>query len=472
MDDGHAYRCFCSADRLTALREAQAAAGLPTVYDRTCASLDKDEADRRANAGEPHVVRMRVPSGSSVVRDAVIGEVTFPHAAIDDQVLLKSDGWPTYHLACVVDDADMGISHVIRGQEWLSSTPKHQILHAALGSPCPEWIHLPLLVNPDRTKLSKRQGHVSVGDFQAAGASPEALVNFVALLGWHPGDGDTTEVMDLQQLQERFSTEGLNKANCVVDRSKLAWFNAQHLRRHVAASPVSLHDMMSWMHGWKAAPQDAVHCMPFAIAASTAMPAIAACVQEAQSSGQAVALSPLALGSEPESPALTAVDLPQAAAEGSLHVDTLVSSGTGWHVQWGVLHAALLLHHERVGMYPDYGELCWPLFVRPEAGHPAIQGLLPGGLTTQRLQRVVQSLHDTWCNLPDSAWSEKGVPAVMAAFKSTCGACDEKMGNVMKPTRILLTGADRGVAMNDLLAFLGRDECLARLELHIEIGQQ
>ena len=462
MEEGHAYRCFCSAERLTALRESQAAAGLPTVYDRTCASLSKTDADARAAAGESHVVRMRVPSGSSVVQDAVLGEVTFPHAAIDDQVLLKSDGWPTYHLACVVDDADMGISHVIRGQEWLSSTPKHQLLHAALGSACPQWVHLPLLVNPDRTKLSKRQGHVSVGDFKAAGASPEALVNFVALLGWHPGGGDTTEVMDLQQLQESFATEGLNKANCVVDRTKLAWFNAQHLRRHVARSPVSLHDMVQWMHGRAEAPAAAGACSPFAIAATSAMPAIVAQVQTSLSEGVASELSPLAEAETAGMRAVQASALPELAAQGALHPEHWVSSGAGWCVRWGVLHAALLLQHERVGMYPDYAQLCWPLFARPNAQHEAVLSALPVG-SAECLPAVAAELARQWQALPAEAWGELGVPQVMAAFKATCGSTGHKMGMVMKPSRVLLTAADRGVAMNDLLGFLGQEEATLRV---------
>jgi len=463
MDEGHAYRCFCSPERLTALRESQAAAGLATVYDRTCASLPKADADARASNGEPHVVRMRVPSGSSVVRDAVLGEVTFPHAAIDDQVLLKSDGWPTYHLACVVDDADMGISHVIRGQEWLSSTPKHQLLHAALGSTCPQWVHLPLLVNPDRTKLSKRQGHVSVDDFQAAGASPEALVNFVALLGWHPGDGDTTEVMDLQQLQERFSTGGLNKANCVVDRSKLAWFNAQHLRRHVAASPVTLHDMLQWMHGRSGVPEAAHQCLPFAIAAATAFPAIAVQVQCALAEGLASELSPLTHQETAEMQAVAASALPSLAHEGALHVDQWVSSGHGWCVRWGALHAALLLQHERVGMYPEYAQLCWPLFTRPNIQHADVRAVLPEG-SAGSLQSVLPELARRWRGLPSDGWGEQGVPQVMQAFKATCKATGYKMGLVMKPSRVVLTAADRGVAMNDLLAYLGQTEAIERLE--------
>jgi len=165
---GTAYRCFCTPQRLAALREAQSKRSATTLYDRACLKLPPGEADRRAAAGEPHVVRLRVPDTSDHVtfQDEVVGTVRFATAVVDDQVLLKSDGFPTYHLASVVDDHAMGISHVIRGQEWLSSTPKHVLTYAALGWQPPAFAHLPLLLNPDRSKLSKRHGDAAVEDFQ------------------------------------------------------------------------------------------------------------------------------------------------------------------------------------------------------------------------------------------------------------------------------------------------------------------
>jgi glutamyl-tRNA synthetase len=165
VEGGHAYRCFCSTERLQALREAQRRAGAASLYDRACSHIAPAEAERRAAGGEAHVIRMRVPAGQSVLNDIVVGEVRFPHGVVDDQVLLKSDGFPTYHLAAVVDDHAMAISHVIRGQEWLSSTPKHMLLYAALGWTPPAFAHLPLLLNVDKSKLSKRHGDAAVEDF-------------------------------------------------------------------------------------------------------------------------------------------------------------------------------------------------------------------------------------------------------------------------------------------------------------------
>lgn len=165
LTKGHAYRCFCSKDRLDAARDARAKKGLDTLYDRACTHVGDGEAERRAGIGEPHVVRLRIPSGTTVLHDEVLGEVKFNNSVVDDQVLLKSDGFPTYHLASVVDDHAMEISHVIRGQEWLSSTPKHLILYNAFGWQPPAFAHLPLLLNTDKSKLSKRHGDAAVEDF-------------------------------------------------------------------------------------------------------------------------------------------------------------------------------------------------------------------------------------------------------------------------------------------------------------------
>ena len=234
--DGHAYPCFCSSERLSTLRASQAAAGVPTTYDRHCAHLSKSDVAARIAAGEGHVIRLKMPTGDTVMTDAVLGHVRFKNAAVDDTVLLKSDGFPTYHLACVVDDIAMDISHVIRGQEWLSSSPKHLALYAALGKQAPTWAHVPLLLDENRAKLSKRNNSASVDQYQAAGYLPESVVNWVALLGWHPGS--TTEVMTMPELIEAFSVDGLNKANCVVDLHKLAWIQGHHIRQDMAASAV------------------------------------------------------------------------------------------------------------------------------------------------------------------------------------------------------------------------------------------
>lgn len=232
VESGKAYRCFCTPERLSELRETQAAAKQPPKYDKKCRTLTSEEVAEKMNAGVPSVIRLDVPSdrGEIVFRDMVRGEVSIDASVIDDQVLLKSDGYPTYHLASVVDDHLMGISHVIRGEEWLPSTPKHILLYEAFSWKAPEFAHLPLLLNPDKSKLSKRQGDVAVEDYLKKGYLPEALVNFVALLGWNPGKGNTQEIYSLEELVTAFDMTQVHKSGAVFDLRKLEWLNAHYIK--------------------------------------------------------------------------------------------------------------------------------------------------------------------------------------------------------------------------------------------------
>ncbi|MCH7859932.1 MAG: glutamate--tRNA ligase [Candidatus Marinimicrobia bacterium] len=229
LDKGQAYTCFCTPERLDQLRERQRNMGVASRYDRLCRSLPPDEARRRA-ASEPHVVRLAVPeSGRIIMEDLIRKKVAVEWETVDDQVLLKGDGFPTYHLANVVDDHLMEVTHVIRGEEWLPSMPKHLLLYQAFGWEAPIFAHLPLLLNKDRSKLSKRQGHVAVEDYQTGGYLPEALVNFVALLGWHAQGNQ--EVFDREELTAAFELERVQKGGAIFDTDKLKWLNGQHIRR-------------------------------------------------------------------------------------------------------------------------------------------------------------------------------------------------------------------------------------------------
>lgn len=229
LEHGEAYPCFCTPERLEELRAAQEAAKLPTGYDRRCRDLAREESQRRIDAGERVVYRAKMPlEGETEIEDAVRGAVSFKNALLDDYVLLKSDGFPTYHLANVIDDHLMETSHVIRGEEWLSSTPKHVLLYKAFGWAPPQFAHMPLLLNPDRSKLSKRQGDVAVEDYLDNGYLPEALINFVALLGWNPSD--EKEVYTLDELTKTFELGAVNSAGAVFNREKLDWLNGKYLR--------------------------------------------------------------------------------------------------------------------------------------------------------------------------------------------------------------------------------------------------
>ena len=224
-----AYYCFCSSDDLDKMREEQRAKGIDPKYDGRCRKLSKEERAKRLDEGKPFVVRLKVPQeGEITFYDIVREKVTFPWKMVDDQILIKSDGFPTYHLANVVDDHLMGITHVIRGEEWLSSVPKHLLLYEQFGWKPPKMAHLPLLLNPGKSKLSKRQGDVAVEDYLEKGYLPEALLNFIALLGWHP-KGDR-ELFTLEELEKEFSMKRITKAGAVFDVEKLNWMNGHYIR--------------------------------------------------------------------------------------------------------------------------------------------------------------------------------------------------------------------------------------------------
>ncbi len=232
IEKGAAYKCFCSAERLDEMREAQAAAKQAPMYDQHCRHLSEEEVAAQEAEGKPYVVRLKVPYDSPIeFQDLVRGRMKFDPKTIDDQILLKSDGFPTYHLANVVDDHDMKITHVIRGEEWLPSTPKHVVLYQAFGWEVPEFAHLPLILNMDRTKLSKRQNDVNVEDYLAKGYTKEAILNFIVFLGWHPGGGEEEEIFSLSELIEKFSLEKVHKGGAVFDIEKFKWFNWQWRRR-------------------------------------------------------------------------------------------------------------------------------------------------------------------------------------------------------------------------------------------------
>ena len=224
-----AYYCFCSTEDLDKMREEQQKDGYVTGYDGRCRNIPPAEAAARANAGEDHVIRLKTPDeGEVFFYDVVREKVTFDWNMVDDQVLIKSDGFPTYHLANVVDDHLMEISHVIRGEEWLSSVPKHLFLYEQLGWKPPKMAHLPLLLNPDKSKLSKRQGDVAVEDYLNKGFLAETLLNFIALLGWH-AKGDQ-ELFTLAELEKEFSLKRVTKSGAVFDIEKLRWMNGHYLK--------------------------------------------------------------------------------------------------------------------------------------------------------------------------------------------------------------------------------------------------
>lgn len=229
VEKGEAYYCFCTSERLQKLRERQVAMKQAPGYDGHCRKLTEEEIKAKLGAGEPYTIRLKMPyEGETIVNDQLRGEIRFENSKIDDQVLLKSDGFPTYHLANIVDDHLMGITHVIRAEEWIASTPKHVQLYKAFGWEEPKWYHMPLLRNADKTKISKRKNPVSLNYYKEEGYLKEGVLNFLALMGWSFG-GDR-EIFTLEEMVENFSFDRISLGGPVFDLVKLGWVNNHHMR--------------------------------------------------------------------------------------------------------------------------------------------------------------------------------------------------------------------------------------------------
>lgn len=229
VGEGHAYYCYCPPELLKEKREAADRAGAAWKYDRTCAALPAEVIAKREATGATRAIRFRVPPGETVFNDLVHGPIAFEHANLEDFVILRSDFHPTYHLSVVIDDLDMRITEVIRGDDHVSNTPKQILLYRALGSEPPRFAHVPLILGRDKQRLSKRHGATSVMEYARQGYLPEAMLNFLALLGWAPGTDE--EVFSRAALIQRFSLDGISRSNAVFNLDKLDWFNSEHLRR-------------------------------------------------------------------------------------------------------------------------------------------------------------------------------------------------------------------------------------------------
>ena len=227
--EGSAYYCYCTPEALNAKREAAERAGSAWRYDRTCCRLSPADIAAREQAGTPRAIRFRVREGATAFDDLVHGRIEFDGANIEDFVILRSDGYPTYQLSVVSDDLDMAITHVIRGDDHISNTPKQILLYRALAAPVPQFAHVPLILGPDKKRLSKRHGATSVTEYAGQGYLPEAMVNFLALLGWSPGTD--RELFTRDDLVEAFALGGISGGNAVFNPEKLEWFNAQHIAR-------------------------------------------------------------------------------------------------------------------------------------------------------------------------------------------------------------------------------------------------
>ncbi|MEE3436858.1 MAG: glutamate--tRNA ligase [Lachnospiraceae bacterium] len=229
IEQGNAYYCFCTKERLESLKTVVAGKEI-SQYDKHCLHLSKEEIEANLAAGMPYVIRLNVPTeGTTTFHDDIYGDITVENKELDDMILIKSDGFPTYNFANVVDDHTMGITHVVRGNEYLSSSPKYNLLYEAFGWEVPTYVHCPLITDENHAKLSKRSGHSSFEDLLELGLLPEAIVNYVALLGWSPEDNE--EILSLDQLIEKFDYRKINKSPAVFDMGKLRWMNGEYIKR-------------------------------------------------------------------------------------------------------------------------------------------------------------------------------------------------------------------------------------------------
>lgn len=226
---GKAYHCYCTTEELQAKRSAAEAAGGGWIYDRTCCALSAEEIAAREAEGRPRAVRFKVPEGHTAFEDLIRGSIRFDNPHIEDFVILRSDRQPTYHLSVVADDVAMGMTHVVRGDDHISNTPKQVLLYRAFDAHTPLFAHVPLIMGPDKKRLSKRHGATSVMEYPALGYLPEAMVNFLALLGWSPGDDQ--ELFTREELVGRFDLTGISGGNAVFNPEKLDWFNQQYIAR-------------------------------------------------------------------------------------------------------------------------------------------------------------------------------------------------------------------------------------------------
>jgi glutamyl-tRNA synthetase len=239
LAEGKAYTCFCSQQDLTAMREDLKKQGKDIKYDRRCRELSTGDVEKRKATGESHVIRFKTPlGGQTVVEDTVKGHITFENPTLDDFVIIKSNGYPTYNFACVVDDALMKMTHVIRGDDHLSNTPKQILVYQAFDVDLPKFAHVPMIMGPDRARLSKRHGATSVGQFRDDGYVPEAMVNYLALLGW--AYDDTTTLFEVKDLISKFSLDRVSSTPAVFDYAKLQWINGEHMKKRSVEDRVAL----------------------------------------------------------------------------------------------------------------------------------------------------------------------------------------------------------------------------------------
>ena len=411
LASGRAYRCFCTTEQLDAQRAAAQKRGVAFRYPGTCRDLAAAEVAARVAGGEPFAVRFRMPDENIRFHDLVRGDMDFPPDALDDFILLRSDGSPTYHMSVVCDDIDMRITHVVRGEDHLSNTPKHIPLFQALGGQVPVFGHLPLILGTDKKRLSKRSGATSVEEFRAEGILPQALYNYLALLGWSPG-GDR-EILSRDEMIALFSVDRLNASPAVFDREKLTWVNAQYL------SSLPLADLLP-------------HLRPF--------------LAEVGLAGGGGAGGGGAAG--PGAADRGAAGGSQASSRAEIEVDA------------ARLAAAIELHRGRVRTLKELAAVVAPYFRDRLDYEPEAIARFAGD---PELPAHLAALRDRLAGLPVFAKE-----AIETELRSVAGERAIKAGALIHPTRTALSGSQVGPPLFDLVEVMGREATLRHLDHLVE----
>jgi glutamyl-tRNA synthetase len=401
LDRGHAYRCFCTEERLEEMRAAQKAAKAAPGYDGLCRGLLPEEIEQKMAAKVPYVTRLKVPKDRAVrFHDELRGEVTIEGHTIDDQVLMKSDGFPTYHLANVVDDRLMGVTKVIRAEEWIVSTPKHVLLYEAFGWPAPAWRHMPLLRNADKSKISKRKNPTSLTWYQEQGYLPEALVNFLGLMGYSSKDGQ--EVFSLEQMLADYDAKRLSTSGPVFDLEKLGWLNGEHTRL------LSVERLTARVLEHMARRKD----------------------------------RGLVVAGTPEADVLAWID---------------AHGGTAAPEVEARVRATVPLVRERMRTLREFAPLVRCFFVASVKGY-APEDLIPKKGTLELAHQMLAAARDALTGL-----HAFDAPTVEAALRALAEAKGWKVGDLFAPLRVAVTGAKVSPPLFESMALLGREVTLARL---------
>ncbi len=410
LDSGNAYYCFCTPERLEKMRAEQTAKKMPTRYDRICRDLTQEEINEKIKSGASYVVRFKTPlDGETIIEDLIHGAVKFKNSLIDDYVLLKSDGFPTYHLASVVDDYLMEITHIIRGEEWLPSAGLHKLLYQAFGWETPYFAHLPIILAPGGGKLSKRQGDVAASDYINKGYLPEALINFILLLGWNPGD--EREFFNLEEMIKEFTLDKIGKSGAIFDLKKLDWMNGGYIRK---TDINRLTEM----------------CIPYLVSADY--------IEQIPN---------------PKS------QIPNKFQNPNFKTKYKVVK-TGEEIDFGWLKKVVVLEQERMKKLSDIVEATKYFFVDiPEYDAPLLKWKK---MTPEQIKSNLEEVYNKLKDLPEDKFTKTDLEIALKPLTGKLG-----VGETLWPLRVALSGAKASPSPFEIAEVLGKEKVLKRLKAAI-----